>query len=471
VQPVLTVGEMRAVDEEAQRSVPLAVLVERAGTAVANEVGRALAERWPAGVYGRRVAVVAGPGNNGNDGRVAARLLSRRGARVEVFDARRPPERIEGADAVVDAAFGTGFRGEYSAPVVEERVPVVAVDVPTGVDALTGEGRGRPVRADRTVTFGALKPGLLLGDGRALAGRVRVEPIGLPLDAVAPTIFLVEDDDVVRLLPARLPEDHKWRSSLMVVAGSPGMYGAATFVARSALRAGAGMVRLGIPGADPGELPVTEAVARVLPETGFESVVLEELGRFKALVVGPGVGRSGAAEESVRRLVAGAGAVPTLVDADGLVALGPCAKASDVLGSRRGPERAAAAPVVLTPHEGEFAGLAEAPLGTDRVADVRRLSEALGAVVLLKGSTTVVASPSDGRVLLSTAGSPVLATAGTGDVLSGVIGAFLARGVPAAEAAALGAHVHGRAASHGFAEGLVAGDLPDLVAEVLSDRG
>jgi hydroxyethylthiazole kinase-like uncharacterized protein yjeF len=463
------VEEMRALDEAARSDVPLEALVERAGAAVANEVGRLLAERWPAGVYGRRVAVVAGPGNNGNDGRVAARLLGRRGARVDVFDARNPPDRLPPSDVVLDAAFGTGFRGEYEAPDVEPGTPVVAVDVPTGLDAVTGEVRGRAVRADRTVTFGALKPGLLLGAGRECAGRVRVELIGLPLDAVSPSIWHLEDSDVADILPRRRFDDHKWSTALMVVGGSPGMYGAPTFVARAAMRAGAGMVRLAIPGADPGQLPVTEAVAKVLPEEGFDSDVLEELDRFEALAVGPGIGRSTAAAEAVGRLVEGAGAVPTLVDADGLTALGSAKEAAGHIGARQGGGKGPA-PVVLTPHAGEFARLAGGPPSADRVAAVRELAATTGATVLLKGSTTVVASP-DGRVLLSSAGSSALATAGTGDVLSGVIGAFLGRGVPALEAAGLGAHVHGRAADLGFREGLVAGDLPDLVARFLSRRG
>lgn len=462
MQPVLTVEQMRAVDEAAQASVPLAALVERAGTAVAVEVLAALGEIG--GAYGRRVALVAGPGNNGNDGRVAAGILERRGARVQVFDAKAPPAEIAGADVVVDAAFGTGFRGSYDAPRVPPGIEVVAVDVPTGVDAMTGETRGEAVTASRTVTFGAAKPGLFLNDAPLHSGRVRVERIGLPIDVVAPEIWQVEDEDVEARIPRRRHDDHKWRSALLVVSGSVGMYGAATFVARSAMRAGAGFVRLAIPGADPGQLPVGEAVAKVLPAEGFAADALEEIDRFKALAVGPGIGRSKAAGEAVRRLVAGSGAVPTLVDADGLYAFGSAKQAASVIGSR---SRSGGAAVVLTPHAGEFARLAGRAPGIDRIASVRALAHETGAVVLLKGSATVVASP-DGRVLLSTAGSSVLATAGTGDVLSGVIAAFLARGVPALEAAALGAHVHGRAASLGIGDGLVAGDLPRLVALVLA---
>ncbi|MDA8033383.1 MAG: NAD(P)H-hydrate dehydratase, partial [Actinomycetota bacterium] len=243
------------------------------------------------------------------------------------------------------------------------------------------------------------------------------------------------------------------------VAGSPGMAGAAALAARGALRAGSGMVRLGSPGAAPGAVPVLEAVATALPADGFADAVLAGLGRCKALVVGPGLGRGAAVAPAVRRLLAEAD-VPLVLDADALNALGRLADHADVLARRR-------APVVVTPHEGEFARLAGAAPGADRVGDVRRLAAASGAHVLLKGPTTVVAAPG-GDVLLASAGTARLATAGTGDVLSGIVGAFLARGLGPLQAAALAAHVHGRAAELGLAEGLVSGDLPDLVATFLS---
>jgi len=455
VQPVLSVAEMRAVDEEAQRTEPISALVERAGTAVA-----AAALSMLGGAYGKRVAVVAGPGNNGNDGRVAARRLSERGARAVVLDARQPPPALGGADLVIDAAFGTGFRGDYRAP-DPAGAPVLAVDVPTGLGADNGAAGEGAVAAAATVTFGALKPGLLLGAGPGHCGQVTVREIGLPLDAVEHTMALVEDADVAELVPPRRHDDHKWRSAVLVVAGSPGMYGAAAFVAHSAARAGAGMVRLGLPGADLAQLPAGEAVARPLPAREFGAAALEEIGRFGALVVGPGLGRSAPVTEAVRHLVSRA-PLPTVLDADGLVALGGADEAAAVISARPGPT-----PVVLTPHAGEFAGLGGSDPAPDRIAAVRDLARRTGAIVLLKGSTTVVADPG-GRVLLSTAGSSRLATAGTGDVLSGVLAAFIARGVPPFEAAALAAHVHGRAASLGRPEGLVAGDLPELVSDVLS---
>lgn len=229
--------------------------------------------------------------------------------------------------------------------------------------------------------------------------------------------------------------------------------------ARAAYRAGSGMVRLGVPGGALTDLPATEAVGVELPADGWADVALDVASRCRTVVVGPGIGRAKGTGAQVRWLVARA-AAPVVVDADGLSVLG------------RLDERPleASAPVVLTPHDGEYERLLGTAPGPDRVAAARRLATVSGAIVLLKGPTTAVADPS-GRVLLATAGTPSLASAGTGDVLSGVIGAFLARGVPPLEAAALGAHVHGRAGSLGHRSGLVAGDLPDLVAQVVDALG
>jgi NAD(P)H-hydrate epimerase len=455
MQPVLSVAEMREVDAAPKAAgTPVSVLVERAGRAVFGEARRILD-----GCYGRRVIVVAGPGNNGNDGRVAARLLSRRGAAVRILEVKEAPARLPAADLVLDAAFGTGFHGDYDAP-DPGGVPVLAVDVPTGLDADTGAAAGQAVRALATVTFGALKPGLLLGEGPERSGSLAVRPIGLPVpEPESSAQALVGDEDVAAWLPRPSGETHKWKTALAVVAGSPGMYGAARFVAHSAARAGAGMVRLGIPGASSSDLPAGEAVSRSLPPGRFDEAALEGIERCRALVVGPGLGRGEDVAASLRRLLAAA-PVPAVVDADGLSALGEAASASRVISERQ-------APTVLTPHDGEFARLAGAAPGGDRLASVRRLASQTGATVLLKGSTTVVASPG-GRALISAAGSARLATAGTGDVLSGVVGAFLARGLGGLEAAALAAHVHGRAAGLGFASGLVAADLPELVARFLS---
>jgi len=459
VIPVVTSEEMKAVDRAATE--PVETLIGRAGGAVARTAIRELRRPGrPGGTYGSRVVVVAGKGNNGADGRAAAYRLVRRGIRVLVVDAGSTPGRLPRADLVIDAAYGTGFHGSYEAP-DPGGAPVVAVDIPSGVPGDSGVPEGGAVRAKVTVTFAALKPGLLLGSGPELAGAIEVADIGLGagVDDVA-SAWLVADDDVAALLPRRSRNAHKWQTGVAVVAGSPGMMGAPSLVSRGAMRAGAGYVRLGVPGASLASLPTTEAVGLALPPTEWDDEVLEAAARCRAIVLGPGLGRSGTVQAAVGRVIGGA-PVPVVVDADGLNAL---RSASEL----RSATDASGGSVIITPHEGEYARLFGGKPGPDRLAAVREAASSTGTVVLLKGSTTVVAAP-DGRALFAAAGSPRLATAGTGDVLSGVIGAFVARGVPAFEAAGLAAHVHGRAAGVGWAEGLVAGDLPDLVARFLSD--
>jgi ADP-dependent NAD(P)H-hydrate dehydratase / NAD(P)H-hydrate epimerase len=471
VIPVLTPVEMAEVDRNAGE--PVEVLIERAGFAVARA-----ALQMIHGGYGRRVVVVAGRGNNGADGRAAARYLARRGAAVTVVDAAGlgGEGRLGPADLVIDAAYGTGLSRPYTPP-DPGPAPVLAVDIPSGLSGLTGlpidgsdggrDGRdlASAVRAQRTVTFAAYKAGLLLGLGPEQAGAVEMVDIGLgPLVEAACSTWLVTDADVAEHWPARGLNAHKWQSAVQVVAGSPGMYGAPWLVGRGALRSGAGYARIGVPGAPPGGgLPPGEQVALELPAEGWASVAAAGLNRVKALVVGPGLGErvagSPGPRSEVARLLA-ASPVPTVVDADGLRALSDLDSVTEVVRSR-------GTPTVLTPHEGEYSRLVGRPPGEDRIADVRAVAARTGAVVLLKGSLTVVAHP-DGRVLLVNAGSARLATAGTGDVLSGAIGAFLARGLPALEAAAFAAHAHGRAASFGPAEGLVASDLPDLISRWLS---
>lgn len=447
--PVLTPEEMRAVDRAAPE--PEEVLVERAGAAVARAALSMLG-----GAYGRRVVVVAGKGNNGADGRVAAERLRRRGVRVEVVDAGDQPERLSKSDLVIDAAYGTGFRGEYAAP-DPSGAPVLAVDIPSGIDGLTGEAQPGAVRATETVTFAALKTGLLLGAGFEHAGRVTVADIGL--DVSRATIHVVEASDVAGWMPDRERNSHKWKSAIWMIAGSPGMTGAANMAARAAMRAGAGTVRLGIPGVPP-DPRYPEVVGRWLPaENWDDDVVAGELYRMKAVVMGPGLGRSDATAAAVRRLVAKA-EQPVVLDADALYALGSLDDPARFLRNRPGP-------TVLTPHDGEFNRLMGCPPGPRRISAVRHLAFTTGATVLLKGSTTIVADPA-GDVLLTTAGDARLATAGSGDVLSGVIGALLAQGLDAPQAAAAGAFVHGTAAGLGWRRGLVAGDLLDLLPAVLN---
>ncbi len=442
VLPVVTPEEMRAADATAPE--PFEVLVERAGRAVARSALRLLG-----GAYGRRVVVVVGPGANGDDGRVAARRLEGAGVRVALLEAGVTGPTVPPCDLVIDAAYGTGFRGTWSPPAVGT-TPVLAVDLPSGVDGLTGAAAGPVLPATRTVTFVALKPGLLLGAGAAHAGEVEVADIGLAVPGAG--AHLVGDVDVAGWLPHRSPEAHKWQGAVWVLAGSPGMAGAAALATRGAQRAGAGYVRTSTPGGAPGAEVPLEAVGTTLPGDGWAQAVTADLGRFGAVAVGPGLGRSAGTAKEVRAFVTGHGEVPIVVDGDGLHALGV---APDV-GSG----------AVLTPHDGEYERLAGRPPGEDRLAAVRLLAATTGAVVLLKGRTTLVAEPG-GDVLVVTSGDARLATAGTGDVLTGIIAALLAGGLDPLRAAAAGSHLHGRAGNLGWRRGLVAGDLPDLVPVVL----
>jgi hydroxyethylthiazole kinase-like uncharacterized protein yjeF len=456
--PVVTPDEMAAIDRGAPE--PVDVLIGRAGAAVARAALDLLG-----GTYGRRVVVVAGKGNNGNDGREAARRLRARGVRVaEVaagdVAALDPGPILRRSDLVIDAAYGTGFRGTFEFPEVPPGVPVLAVDIPSGVDGLTGAVAGGRVQpASATVTFAAAKPGLYLGAGPDLAGRIEVADIGL--DVSSARIHVVEPDDARGWLPGRPRSTHKWRSAVWVMAGSPGMAGAATLASAGAQRAGAGYVRLSTPGGL-GEAVATVPVEVVhvdLPARGWADAVLDgdQLRRFRAVVIGNGLGRADGTPDEVRRVVAAANdaGIPVVVDADGLAALGPDAG------------RHVGAATILTPHDGEYERLAGHPPGGDRLAAARHLAARTGAVVLLKGPTTVVADPG-GRVLLSAVGDARLATAGTGDVLAGVIGALAAQGMEPLPAAAAGATLHGAAAALGWRRGLVAGDLPVLLPAVMA---
>lgn len=452
---VLTPEQMSAVDAAAPE--PVEVLVRRAATEVARTAVGIMG-----GVYGRRVVVVAGPGNNGNDGRVAAELLRRRGVRVRVHDVGEAPPVLGPCDLVVDAAFGTGFHGRFDFPDPDD-APVLAVDIPSGVSGLTGVAAGRPARATATVTFAALKPGLLIGDGADFAGEVVVADIGL--DVADPAVVgqrscgFVTDADVVSWVPERDSVDHKWRHAVRVVAGSPGMTGAARLCSTAALRSGAGYVTLTVPGEDRPDAP-TEAVVIPAPADAWVDMVTRDAHRHRCIAMGPGLGRSTEVREQVRSLLRSVDGT-VVVDGDGLWALGHDARS--VLRGRP-VDGAAASRTVLTPHDGEFELLVGRPPGDDRIGDVRSLALDLGAVVLLKGPTTVVAD-GDGEVALVRSADARLATAGTGDVLTGVIAALVASGATPFHAAAAGAHLHGRAAMAGHRRGLVAGDVAELIPE------
>jgi hydroxyethylthiazole kinase-like uncharacterized protein yjeF len=449
--PVLTPEEMAGVDRDATERVE--VLVARAGHAVAREARRLLG-----GAYGRRIVVLVGPGHNGADGRVAARHLAAWGARVRVVEAG---SGLPAADLIVDAAFGTGLSRPWSPPDTGP-ARVLAVDIPSGLSGVTG--RGESMKCDLTVTFASYKPGLLLGDGPDRTGRVVLAGIGLDgLAGERASSWLIEDADLAAL-PLRARPAHKWQTAVMVVGGSQAMSGAPLMVAHGAMRAGAGYALVGVPGA--AALPPGEQVQVVLPAAEWVEAAASAAARAKVLAVGPGLsdharGPGGATgpDTPVGRLLT-ATSTPAVVDADAITALGSIDALRAVVAARN-------APVVITPHDGEYAKLTGHAPHDDRITDVRRTACETGAVVLLKGSTTVVADP-HGRVLLAAAGGPNLATAGTGDTLTGIISAFLARGLEPLAAAALAAHTHGRAARSGRAEGLVASDLPELVADFLS---
>jgi hydroxyethylthiazole kinase-like uncharacterized protein yjeF len=448
--PIVTPEEMAAIDAES--GLPSDVLIERAGTAVAWAALRLLG-----GAYGRTVNVLCGKGNNGADGRVAARHLAAKGVRVRLFDVPSHPSVLPDADLVIDAAYGTGFHGTWSPPDVGD-TPVLAVDVPSGVDALTGDISGEVLAATHTVTFAALKPGLLMPPGSALAGVLELADIGLDIGWVRAN--LVQGSDIVEWWPERDEYAHKWQSALRVIAGSSTMTGAPRLVAHAAMRTGAGMVHLSVPGMTLVEAPI-EIVQRSLSSTGWAEAALASLDRFHAVVVGPGLGRSDDTGANVRKLVLEA-PLPMVLDGDGLFALGWSSEGATALLRRR------SVPTVLTPHDGEYALLSGSQPGVDRMVAARRLAADSGCTVLLKGAATIIADP-DGEALVVTAGDARLATAGTGDVLSGIIGALLAGGMRPLHAAAAGAWVHGQAGRRGQRHGLVASDLPDLIPAVLEE--
>ena len=449
-EPLYSADEMRAAEARYPGYPGTAdELMERAAAAVAAEALRAFPDA-------RRFAVVCGNGANGGDGRIAARLLREAGRDAEETD------DLSGADVVVDALFGTGFHGapRPDAAALIDRIgesglPVLSVDLPSGVDASTGEIAGAAVTADVTVTFHGAKVGLAVAPGRFHSGRVVVADIGLE---PAATSIVRATPAVLSLVPRRGSRDSKFTAgSLLVVGGASGTTGAAVLAATAALRADAGYVTVAVP-AD--ELAVAETLALEPVKRGFayESALetLEtDLARASALAVGPGLGRSDEARSLVRGLLERS-VLPAVVDADALFLLEPVARD---------------AATVLTPHAGELARLLDtdsAWVSAHRLEAAARCADRFGAVVVLKGADTIVRAP-DGRTVVCDVGPPSLATAGTGDVLTGVLGAFLAKGLDATDAAVAAAVAHGlaaRAVPH--QAGLIASDVVEALPSVLS---
>jgi ADP-dependent NAD(P)H-hydrate dehydratase / NAD(P)H-hydrate epimerase len=454
--------------------VPEGALMQRAAAGLAATCVTVLGH-----VYGSRVVVLAGTGDNGGDALFASARLAGRGARVvaigsgghlhsegaaalvsaggRLTGAADPDARaaIAAADLIIDGILGIGGHGglrepaatlaAFAAQAAADGAVVVATDLPSGVDADTGVVAGAAIRADVTVTFGTFKPGLLIDPGASHAGSVQLVDIGLgPHLTAAPAAVALQSADVAALLPRPGAESDKYRRGVLgVLAGSEKYTGAAVLSVGGAIRGGAGMVRL------VSARPAIDAVRQYWPEAVITQIdpadpaaAVEAAGRVQAWVVGPGLGTGEEAEALVAAALATS--LPVLVDADGLTVL---ARRRDLL------SRPAGTDTLITPHAGELARLlngSHEDIEAHRLDSARRAAADLGVTVLLKGSTTVIASPEAAEpVLVNATGTSWLATAGSGDVLSGLAGALLAQGVqPVASAAAVAAYLHGLAGRH-----------------------
>ena len=435
LEPLYTADEMRA----AEAGHDVDAMMQRAGAAVAEELVR----RFP---DARRIALHAGGGANGGDGRIAGETLRAQGRKLV----------DEQPDVVIDALLGTGLKGaprEETSRLIEAinatGVPVLAVDIPSGVNASTGEVAGAAVRADVTVTMHGPKVGLAVAPGRFHAGDVHVADIGLE---PAATEHRLVTPEILAEVPRRSPGDNKYTAGhVLVVGGSSGMTGAAALAARAAFRADVGYVTIAAPAES---LPVLETLVLEAVKRPLEQA-LEVATKAKALAIGPGLGRDKEAKALVRRLLAEV-EVPAVVDADALFELEPA----------EWP-----APRVLTPHEGELARLLDtdsSEVAAHRLASVQEAAERFGCVVVLKGEDSLVAAPGRG-VLVSALGLPSLSTAGTGDVLTGITAAFLAKGMEPQRAAAAACAAQ-QLASHEARQryGLVASDVVEALPRALA---
>ncbi|MER7804780.1 NAD(P)H-hydrate dehydratase [Streptomyces parvulus] len=480
------VETVRTAERQEMARLPEGALMQRAAAGLAAACAEVLG-RVAGRVYGGRVVLLVGSGDNGGDALYAGARLARRGAGVTAV--LLAPERAHGpglaalrraggrtvaggpeagtgtaveliarADLVVDGIVGIGGRGglrEEAVPLADaaarSRAAVVAVDLPSGVDADTGEVRGAAVRADLTVTFGAHKPGLLVDPAREYAGSVRLVDIGLPLPGEAAELEALQHADVARLLPAPGAESDKYRRGVVgVSAGSARYPGAAVLAVAGALRGGAGAVRYVGPAGD--------AVIARFPETLVSERGPRRAGRVQAWVVGPGAGDDAGTVAEVL-----AAEVPVLIDADGL-------RLAD-----RDAVRARTAATLMTPHAGEAAallGVAREEVEGARLASARELAARYGATVLLKGSTTVVAGADGGPVRVNPTGTSWLATAGSGDVLSGLAGSLLASGLSPLDAGSAAAYLHGLAGRFA-ADGAPAGahDVAEAIPRAWRDVG
>ncbi|GAW92520.1 NAD(P)H-hydrate dehydratase [Calderihabitans maritimus] len=510
---LVTAEEMKRLDQLASSAyhVPSIVLMENAGLRVVEVISR----HFQGKVRGKRIAIFAGKGNNGGDGLVVARHLMNAGAEVQVFMLART-EDLKGdaaanlqilqkmkariyciteerhlqrvdivllyTDLVVDAIFGTGFKGAAMGlparviQLINERgKPVVAVDLPSGLEADTGKVLGPCIQARYTVTFALPKLGLILEPGAQYVGELIVADISIPNSLIEGQPLkhnLITEEWCRSLLPRRKPWGHKGDfGHVFVIGGSPGMTGAVVLAGEAALRSGAGLVTVGVPRSlNPViEEKLTEVMSKPLAETEGKVISVEALPQIEAFLekvsvvaVGPGMSTDFAPVNMVRQLILRL-SVPAVIDADGLNAL---AGKVDIL-------KEAKVPLVITPHPGEMArltGMAVDEVQDNRVHVARKAAEEWGVVVVLKGAKTVVASPS-GEIFINPSGNVGMATGGSGDVLTGVISGLIAQGMQVLEAAVVGTFIHGKAGDEAVQEkgrmGLVAGDIIDRLPEVL----
>jgi NAD(P)H-hydrate epimerase len=447
LEPLPDAEQQREIDRWAIEDLGMEHLMEHAGAGLADVVAGVA----PAG----RVVAVCGKGNNGGDGRIAARRLREAGREVDVLEDPFDLGKLEGAAVIIDSLLGTGFEGEPRPPLDEvirainaAGATVVATDMPSGVNGSTGEVAADAVRATATATFHAAKPGLYVHPGKAHAGELHVVEIGIPAGApVQPQVGRILPS-VLDGLPRRTAESTKFSSgTVVVIGGSPGLTGAPALAAAAAQRAGAGYVTIA------GDAEVPQRPVEVM-QRGLDAVdaLLE---KATAVVLGPGLGPDQA--EAARDLYARI-EVPLVLDADGL----------NAFAGHDFPDRPA--PTVLTPHAGELSRLIDGDVKAHRLACARAGSEHARAILVLKGDDTIVAHP-DGRVAISPGGAPGLATAGTGDVLSGLIAALLARGTEPFHAACAGVFAHVRAGQlaaqpHG-PDGVIASDVIAALPEAV----
>ena len=511
MERIATGTRMRAIDAYTIENgiVPGEVLMERAGEGLTRHLLELIEENALT-----RCLIICGAGNNGGDGYVAGRLLKQRGIEPRVYSTADPAKlkgdallnykrytalrgevrclKEEGvmeafrrdcreAELIVDAVLGTGIDREVGGTAkevidaVNEASPhafIVAVDIPSGVGADNGRVYGTAVKADQTVTFQMNKFGMAAEPGKSCAGIVHVENIGLSAELCAEdegVIYRPDPEDAAAMLPKRRPDMNKGSAGkLMILAGSPGMAGAAVLAARAAYRSGAGLVKVAAPWevVQVLQTAVPEATTLVLgedPEENFRKIE-EEMKQYDALAAGPGLGQSEAAGKLVRKVLEQIDK-PVVLDADGI---NLAAKMKDVPEGRSGP-------LILTPHPGEMGrltGNTPEEVNRDRLQTVTEFTKKYPAVLLLKGAGTLIRGPGeDARTWLNPTGNSGMATAGSGDVLTGIIGAFLAAGLSAEESAVLGAYVHGLAgdlAAEKLGEySLMAGDIAEGIPDAL----